>query len=569
MKRKQEAGGRKRVMPAVLAVALLAVACGRPAARSEASATARASGTPTPASGRKVLYWYDPMAPGSKFDKPGKSPFMDMQLVPKYADEEGGSPAAGSAAAVTLSPEAIRASGIATVAATRESLSGAIRAVGTIEIDETKQVRVSARVAGRIEKLYAGFTGQAVQAGAPLYEIYSPELVATEREYLLSLENRRALSGATPDTVRAADELVTASRDRLRLWGIGPEQIAALERTRKPELALTYRCPITGTVMQKTAVEGQYVTEGTELYLLADLSTVWLMAQVYEYELGRLRIGQTAEVSVSAIPGRILRGRIAFIEPVLDRETRSARVRIALPNPGGILKPGMFADARLETPGRRFARRPEERPDRHGRPPAGLRRGLSQHVRRARRQDRGGLRRSRRGRRGARRRRPRRRGGRVLRGLAGAALGWRGGAVQRRARREGEAQGGQAVINRIIDFSLDNRFLVLGLTLLLAAAGIHAARTNPVDAIPDISETQVIVFADWPGRSPQEVEDQVTYPLAVNLHGLAGVKAVRSSSALRLLDDQRDLRGRHGPLLRADAHPRAAEPRRGAPAQGA
>jgi multidrug efflux pump subunit AcrA (membrane-fusion protein) len=350
MKRKQEAGGGRRVIPVVLAIALLAVACGGPAARSEASATARASGTPTPASGRKVLYWYDPMAPGSKFDKPGKSPFMDMQLVPKYADEEGGSPAAGSASAVTLSPEAIRASGIATVSAARESLSGAIRAVGTIEIDETKQVRVSARVAGRIEKLYAGFTGQAVRAGAPLYEIYSPELVATEREYLLSLENRRMLSGATPDTVRAADELVAASRDRLRLWGIGPEQIAALERDRKPELALTYRSPITGTVLQKTAVDGQYVTEGTELYLLADLSTVWLMAQVYEYELGRLRIGQTADVSVSAIPGRTLHGRIAFIEPVLDRETRSARVRIALPNPEGILKPGMFADARLEIP---------------------------------------------------------------------------------------------------------------------------------------------------------------------------------------------------------------------------
>ena len=348
MRSKQGASGR--VIPVVLAIALLAVACGRPAARSEASGTARASGTPTPASGRKVLYWYDPMAPGSKFDKPGKSPFMDMQLVPKYADEEGGGPAAGSAAAVTLSPEAIRASGIATVAATKQSLSGAIRAVGTIEIDETRQVRVSARVAGRIEKLYAGFTGQAVQAGAPLYEIYSPELVATGREYLLSLENRQALSGATPDTVRAADELVAASRDRLRLWGVGPEQIAALERTRKPELALTYRCPITGTVMQKTAVEGQYVTEGTELYLLADLSTVWLMAQVYEYELGRLRIGQTAQVTVSAIPGKTLRGRIAFIEPVLDRETRSARVRIALPNPGGILKPGMFADARLEIP---------------------------------------------------------------------------------------------------------------------------------------------------------------------------------------------------------------------------
>ena len=130
MNGKQEAGGRKRVIPVVLTVGLFAAACSRPAARTEASGTARAAGTPTPATGRKVLYWYDPMAPGSKFDKPGKSPFMDMQLVPKYADEEGGSPAAESAAAVTLSPEAIRASGIATVVAARESLSGAIRATG-------------------------------------------------------------------------------------------------------------------------------------------------------------------------------------------------------------------------------------------------------------------------------------------------------------------------------------------------------------------------------------------------------------------------------------------------------
>ena len=329
-------------------LALLAVlACGRTADRAAVAVT------PTPsadASGRKVLYWYDPMAPGSKFEKPGKSPFMDMELVPKYADEPGTGGAAHSAASVVLSPEAIRATGIATVPAAKEALSGAIRAVGTIEIDETKQARVAARVAGRIEKLYADFTGQAVRAGAPLYSIYSPELVATEREYLLALENRQALSGATPDTVRAAEELVSASRERLRLWGIGPEQMAGLERTRTPELSLTYRSPISGTVMQKLAIEGQYVTEGTELYLLADLSNVWLMAQVYEYELGRLRIGQPAEISVSAVPGKTLRGRIAFIEPVLDRETRSARVRIALPNPGGVLKPGMFADARIEIP---------------------------------------------------------------------------------------------------------------------------------------------------------------------------------------------------------------------------
>ncbi len=328
---------------------LAALACGKKADTNPAAVTPGAKAS-TDASGRRVLYWYDPMAPGSKFDKPGKSPFMDMQLVPRYADEADAGGGAAESAAVALSPEAIRATGIAVVPATREALSRVIRAVGTVEIDETRQVRVAARVAGRIEKLYANFTGQRVSAGAPLYDLYSPDLVATEREYLLALENRRGLSGGTPESIRAADSLVTATRERLRLWGIGSGQIAALEGSRTPDLALTYRSPITGTVMEKMAVEGQYVSEGTELYRLADLSTVWLMVQVYEYELGRLAVGMPAEVTVAALRGRTLRGRIAFIDPVLDRDARSAGVRIALPNPGGELKPGMFADARLEIP---------------------------------------------------------------------------------------------------------------------------------------------------------------------------------------------------------------------------
>ncbi len=345
------------VLFATLAAAAALSACSKKpasAAAGERKPGAAASAATTPAqadaSGRKVLYWYDPMAPGSKFDKPGKSPFMDMELVPKYADEPGSGGGGASAASVTLSPEAIRATGVTVAPVLRETLHRGIRTVGSIEIDETRQARVAARVAGRIEKLYADFTGQEVKAGAPLYALYSPELVATQREYLLALENRQRLAAGTADAVRSADELVAASRDRLRLWGIGPGQIAALEKDRSPKASMTFPSPITGTVLQKTAVEGQYVTEGTELYLLADLSSVWLMAQVYEYELGRLRVGQTAEVTVSALPGRTYRGRIAFIEPVLDRETRSLRVRIALPNPRGELKPGMFADARLEIP---------------------------------------------------------------------------------------------------------------------------------------------------------------------------------------------------------------------------
>jgi membrane fusion protein, copper/silver efflux system len=304
-----------------------------------------------PASGeRRVLYWYDPMAPGSKFDKPGKSPFMDMDLVPKYADEEGASGATASAAAITLSPEAIRATGVAVVPVSRRPLARTVRAVGTLEADETRLARVSARVGGRIEKLYADFTGQTVRAGSPLYSLYSPDLVATQREYLLALENRRKLSSATPDASRAAEDLVSASRDRLRLWGISAAQITALEASGRPELSLVFSSPITGTVLQKMVVEGQYVAEGAELYALADLSRVWLEVRVYEYELGALRAGQLAEATFSALPGRTFPGRIAFIDAVVDRDTRSARVRIELANPRGELKPGMFGDARLEIP---------------------------------------------------------------------------------------------------------------------------------------------------------------------------------------------------------------------------
>ena len=301
--------------------------------------------------GRKILYWYDPMAPGSRFDKPGKSPFMDMQLVPKYADEEptGGTKGQTGAPVVSLSAEAIRATGIATVPVTRQDLKHEIRAVGTIEADETKFERVAARVPGRVERLYVNFTGQQVRRGAPLYALYSPDLVTSQREYLLALEQQRRLSASgSTEAADSARALVRAARDRLKLWGIGEGQIRELERTGRPQMTLTFPSPISGTVLQKSVIEGQYVQEGTELYLLADLSSVWLVAQVYEFELGRLRAGQPAVTTTS--DGRSFEGRIAFIEPVLDQQTRTARVRIVLPNRGGELKPGMFADARLQVP---------------------------------------------------------------------------------------------------------------------------------------------------------------------------------------------------------------------------
>lgn len=308
------------------------------------------SASPPPASGKRVLYWYDPMVPGSRFDKPGKSPFMDMQLVPKYADEPPAPAQGSSAPPVSLSAEAVRAAGIATVPVVRGELAHEIRAVGAIQADETRLVHVAARVPGRVERLHANYTGEAVRRGAPLYDLYSPELVATQREYLLAIENRQRLSAAGSETSAGAESLVSAARDRLRLWGIGESQIRALEKTRKPDLAVTFPSPISGTVLQKNVISGQYVQEGTDLYLLADLSEVWLLAQAYESDIANLRVGQSAIATVNAYPGRSFTGRIAFIEPVLDPQTRTARVRIVLPNPRGELKPGMYADATLQIP---------------------------------------------------------------------------------------------------------------------------------------------------------------------------------------------------------------------------
>lgn len=322
-----------------------------PAAAPATSARAVASSV---VAGRRVLYWYDPMSPGSRFDKPGKSPFMDMPLVPKYADDPAEPSAAG--ASVTLGAEAIRATGIATVPVVNGELLHEIRAVGAIQADETKLVHVAARVPGRVERLHANFTGEAVRRGAPLYDLYSAELVATQREYLLALENRQRLAGAGSEASTGAESLLAASRDRLRLWGVTESQIRALEKTRRPDLAIAFSSPVSGTVLQKNVFAGQYVQEGAELYLLADLSQVWLQAQVYESDLASLRVGQPASATVNAYPGRSFVGRIAFIEPVLDPQTRTARARIVLANPRGELKPGMFADARLQIPlGRRLS----------------------------------------------------------------------------------------------------------------------------------------------------------------------------------------------------------------------
>lgn len=297
---------------------------------------------------RKVLYWFDPMQPGTHFDHPGKSPFMDMELVPRYADEAAPQGGPSGPAAVELSPQEVSAAGGATAEVKPAALYRVVRAEGVLGADETKLVHIAARAAGRLDRLDLDFTGEPVRRGAPIYSIYSPDLVASGREYALALENlARARAGGDTGYIQSAESLAEAARERLALWGVDRDQIDRVARTRQPEVDLTVRSPVSGTVLEKKVVQGQYVTEGQDLYLLADLSRLWLSAKVHEQELGGIRTGQLAIAHLSAFPGQEFQGRIRFIDPVLDPATRTAGVRIELPNPGGRLKPGMFANAEL------------------------------------------------------------------------------------------------------------------------------------------------------------------------------------------------------------------------------
>jgi Cu(I)/Ag(I) efflux system membrane fusion protein len=324
---------------AALAVGLLA-GCGK---------APRAAPAPPKKIDRNVLYWFDPMQPGTHFDHPGKSPFMDMEMVPKYADE-GPPPRSGQSGATTveLTPQAMSAAGVATATVKETALYRVVRAEGILGTDETKLVHIAARVAGRLDRLDLDFTGESVRRGAPIYSIYSPDLVSSGKEYALALENlARARAGGDAGYVESAESLAQAARERLALWGLDGDQIDRIAATRRPEIDVVVRSPINATVIEKKVAQGQYVTEGQDLYVLADLSSLWLSAKIYEQELGGIKIGQLAIARFAAFPGREIRGQIRFIDPVLDPATRTAGVRIELPNPGGLLKPGMFANAEL------------------------------------------------------------------------------------------------------------------------------------------------------------------------------------------------------------------------------
>ena len=236
-----------------------------------------------------------------------------------------------------------------------------IRTVGRVEYDERKLATVSMKFEGWIEKLHVDYTGKQVRKGDPLADVYSPELLATQQELLNTLRWARANSGAKDGTVggmlsRDAEAIIEAARQRLRLWDVSDEQIRAIEETGKTVRAVTIHSPVDGTVVQKNAVVGMRVMPGEKLFDIADLSTVWITADVYEHELPLINPGETARVSLSSLPGREVSARIEFVNPTLAGDTRTVKVRLTVPNAGGRLKPQMFTNVEIRAGlGRRLA----------------------------------------------------------------------------------------------------------------------------------------------------------------------------------------------------------------------
>jgi RND family efflux transporter MFP subunit len=312
------------------------------------SKVARPAGTAS-TGGRKVLYYRNPMDPTVTSPVPAKDS-MGMDYVPVFADEAPAS--AGTVpglAPIDVGAEGLRMTGVQTAPAVREHLMRTVRTVGTVMADEGRVRHVHTKISGWVEKLYVNFTGQVVRQGEPLLTIYSRELLASQEEFLRAKDAAARFAGSDiPEVRKGGEDLVLAARRRLQLFDVPEGQITELERTGKPQRTVTLPSPVGGFVTTKETFEGQEIDPSMDLFTISDLSHVWIEADFYEYEARAIRLGETGRLKLPYDSGKTLTGRISYVYPTVNPDTRTLRVRFDFPNPGFALKPAMFADVELD-----------------------------------------------------------------------------------------------------------------------------------------------------------------------------------------------------------------------------
>jgi RND family efflux transporter MFP subunit len=298
----------------------------------------------TRSSSKRVLYWYDPMHPNYKADKPGVAPDCGMDLVPMYegqgAVEDG---------MIKVTPERQQALGVRTAQVEDKVISRTLRTSGLVVPDETRIAHVHVKTPGWIENVYVDFVGQVVKKGQPLFTIYSPDLVATQEEYLIAKRGQQSLGDSSyQDVAHNSRSLLESARQRLELWDLTDAQIRRLDETGQVNKTITIFSPVTGYVTDRKAFPHVSVTGDSDIYTITDLSRIWVTADVYESELPYVKVGQPAVIKLSYVPGKAFNGRVTYNYPTLDSQTHTAKVRIDVSNSGLLLKPNMFADVELQ-----------------------------------------------------------------------------------------------------------------------------------------------------------------------------------------------------------------------------
>lgn len=291
-----------------------------------------APATPTAAK-PAPLYWYDPMHPDEHFDKPGQSPFMDMQLVPKFPDEAPG--AASAAGGLSIDSRMVQTLGIRFASVEQGDFAQVVDTVGLVGVDEHRIEAIQVRAPGWVERLEVRAVGDRVRRGQLLAGVYSPDLLATQQELLIARGSGDA-------------QLIEAARRRLALFGLSDSQIARIEKTGEVERRVGYYAPFDGYVMDLGVREGAAVEPGATLFQLADLTRVWITAEVPEAQAAWIQSGDRTEAAVPALPGERFEGRIDTVYPELNSATRTLKVRMVIQNPHQTLKPGMFATTHLK-----------------------------------------------------------------------------------------------------------------------------------------------------------------------------------------------------------------------------